>query len=75
MDFDVWRFAKAGGYTIVSKDADYGELSLTLGYPPKVIWVRRGNCSTAQIEELIRRDFEFINQLDSNPDLGIVSIL
>jgi predicted nuclease of predicted toxin-antitoxin system len=75
MDRDVWQFAKANGFTIVSKDADYGELSLTLGYPPKVIWVRRGNCSTTQIEELIRRDFEFIKQLDSNPGLGVVSIL
>jgi len=75
MDLDIWRFAKANGFTIVSKDADYSELSMAQGYPPKVIWIRRGNCSTAQIEELIRRDFDFINQLDSDPNLSVVSIL
>lgn len=74
MDLDVWQFAKTGGFTIVSKDADYGELSMSLGYPPKVIWIRRGNCSTSQIEDLIRRDIEFIRQLDTNPDLSLISI-
>jgi len=75
MDIEVWQFAKAGGFTIVSKDADYGEMSMALGYPPKVVWVRRGNCSTTQIEQLIRRDSEFIQQLDTNPDLSVISIL
>jgi predicted nuclease of predicted toxin-antitoxin system len=75
MDRDIWEFAKAGGFTIVSKDADYGEMSMALGFPPKVIWIRRGNCSTAQIEELMRRDYEFIQQLDLNSDLSVLSIL
>ena len=75
MDLDIWRFAKVSGFTIVSKDADYSELNTALGYPPKVVWIKRGNCSTSQIEELIRNDLEFIKQLESNPDLGIVSIL
>ena len=75
MDLDIWEFAKAGGFTIVSKDADYGEMSMALGFPPKVLWIRRGNCSTTQIEELIRRDYAFIQQLDSNPVLSVISIL
>lgn len=25
-----------------------------LGPPPKVVWIRRGNCSTAEIEEILR---------------------
>ena len=75
MDFEVWQFSKANGFTIVSKDADYSEMSLALGYPPKVIWIRRGNCSTDQIADLIREDFQFIQQLDSSPDLSIISIL
>lgn len=74
MDIKVWEYAKAKGFNIVSKDADYGELSMAKGYPPKVVWIRRGNCSTTQIEELIRRDVEYIRQLDSNPDLSVVSI-
>ncbi len=74
-DLEIWEFAKNEGFNIVSKDADYGELSTTLGDPPKVIWVRRGNCTTAQMEELIRADVDFIRQLESNPELRVISLL
>ena len=56
-DPKVWNFAKAGDFMIVSKDADMHDLSLVFGNPPKVIWLRLGNCSTRQVEELLRRDF------------------
>jgi predicted nuclease of predicted toxin-antitoxin system len=32
----------------VSKDADFHERSFVLGPPPKVIWIRRRNCSTTR---------------------------
>ena len=44
-DVTVWAFAEANSLTIVTKDADFSEISLRLGAPPKVIWLRRGNCS------------------------------
>ena len=44
-DMTVWAFAAANGLTIITKDADFSEISLRLGAPPKVIWLRRGNCS------------------------------
>jgi len=39
---------------IVSKDSDFNDLLLLRGYPPFVVWVRRGNCSTSEIEMLLR---------------------
>ena len=45
-DDTVWQYATEHGFTIVSKDADFHERSFLLGHPPKVIWIRRGNCST-----------------------------
>jgi predicted nuclease of predicted toxin-antitoxin system len=39
---------------IVSKDADFRERSFVRGAPPKVVWVRLGNCSTDAIERLLR---------------------
>ena len=44
-DATVWKFAGENGLTIVTKDADFSEISLRLGAPPKVIWLRCGNCS------------------------------
>ena len=56
----VWDYAKDNDLIIVSKDADMHDLSLVFGNPPKVIWLQLGNCSTRQVEELLRRDFDVI---------------
>jgi predicted nuclease of predicted toxin-antitoxin system len=53
LDSVVWEYAKANGFAIVSKDSDFAERSV-LESRPKVIWVRLGNCSTAEIEGLLR---------------------
>jgi predicted nuclease of predicted toxin-antitoxin system len=56
----VWDYAKDNNLMSVSKDADMHDLSLVFGNPPKVIWIRLGNCSTLQVENLLRRDFNAI---------------
>ena len=55
-DLDVWNGAKQFGYTIVTKDKDFANLSFVQGAPPKVILLVMGNCSVQQVEERIRRD-------------------
>jgi predicted nuclease of predicted toxin-antitoxin system len=47
----VWNYAKDNNLMIVSKDADMHDLSLVFENPPKVIWLRLGNCSTLQVEK------------------------
>jgi predicted nuclease of predicted toxin-antitoxin system len=54
-DSTVWAFAKENGYAIVSKDSDFHQRSLVFGHPPKVIWLRLGNCSTTDIEAALLR--------------------
>ena len=56
----VWNYAKDNNCIIVSKDVDMHDLSLVFGNPPKVVWLRLGNCSTRQVEELLRRYFNVI---------------
>ena len=51
-DIDIWLYAKENGYTIVTKDADFFDLGLVKGFPPKVIWLRCGNTSTKNIERI-----------------------
>ncbi|MGA7935243.1 MAG: DUF5615 family PIN-like protein, partial [Kovacikia sp.] len=34
--------------------SDYNDLSLMQGFPPKVIWISRDNCSTQAIEQMLR---------------------
>ncbi len=65
-DTQVWEYARNNGYAIVSKNSDFYQRSLTLGFPPKVIWVRLGNCTTADIERLLRRNEKIIKEFESN---------
>lgn len=54
LDEAVWEYAARHNFTIVSKDADFHQRSFLFGPPPKVVWVRRGNCSTSDIEAILR---------------------
>jgi predicted nuclease of predicted toxin-antitoxin system len=70
----IWNYAIQHEYTIVTRDSDYNDLSLIRGFPPKVIWVRRGNCSTATIEQILRSATIDIQRFNQNPDLGILTL-
>ncbi len=53
-DEAVWAYAAEHGLVIASKDSDFHQRSFLFGHPPKVVWIRRGNCSTANIEAILR---------------------
>ena len=59
-DQAIWDFAKAEQLVILSKDSDFHERSVILGGPPKVIWLRIGNCSTEFIASILRTASEAI---------------
>jgi predicted nuclease of predicted toxin-antitoxin system len=65
-DMEIWDFARVKGYTIVSKDNDFLDLSLVLGHPPKVVFIRTGNCSTEAIANLLERNQQTIDEFMSN---------
>ena len=73
-DLTVWEYARQSGFTVVTRDADFNELNILRGFPPKVIWIRYGNCSTRQIEEILRSQVEDIQAFDKNPDLGVLTL-
>ena len=70
----VWDYAKEHDLMIVSKDSDMHDLSLVLGNPPKVIWLRLGNCSTSQVEGLLRRDFNAIELFYRDANLSLIAL-
>ena len=53
-DIEVWQYALANEFAIVSKDSDFSQRSFLLGSPPKVIWLRLGNCTTTRIDFVLR---------------------
>lgn len=71
-DETVWRYAGDHDFTIVSKDADFSEISMQLGYPPKLIWLKIKNWSTDEVEELIRSRYFLIVELPNATERGIL---
>ncbi len=67
-DSVVWDFARREGFTIVSKDSDFADMALLYGQPPKVITITLGNCSTAQIESLLRMRTTAIHEFEASQD-------
>lgn len=67
-DQAIWRFARENGYMIVSKDADFHQLALLAGHPPKVLYLRLGNVSTASIVARLRRDVDSVEAFGADTE-------
>lgn len=73
-DTEVWQYAAAHRYTIVSKDADFHQRSLLYGAPPKVIWLRSGNCSVAESAPLLREQYIPIHRFLKDADAAFLAL-
>ena len=63
-DLGLWEYAARQGFTVVSKDDDFRQLSFVRGQPPKVIWLDVGNAGTAAIAELLRSERERVERFE-----------
>ena len=54
-DEEVWNYARLNGFTIISKDKDFYQRALLYGSPPKLVWLRLGNCTRDELLALIQR--------------------
>ena len=59
----IWQRAIVDGLAITSKDSDFLRRSFLQGSPPKVVWLRLGNCMTDYIFETLRDSQSRINEL------------
>ena len=74
-DNAVWEYAKTNGYVLISKDSDFYDKSVLFGYPPKVIWIRRGNCSNRTIELILRNKVDAIQAFNDDIELSFMQVL
>ena len=74
LDREIWEYAREHGFAVVTKDADFGELSVLEGFPPNVVWIRRGNCSTQEIETLLRQRKEVVKELQGDGESGVIEL-
>jgi len=71
-DSEIWEFARAGGFVIVTADSDFYELATTIGPPPKVVWLRRWTHPTRDGERVLRRDAIRITEFAADPELAVL---
>lgn len=73
-DQRVWALAIEHNCVLVTKDEDFHRLSVLRGAPPKVVWIRLGNCATVEIAELLRRHCEGIRAFDQQAEATFLSL-
>ena len=74
-DEDVWRIALERGLVIVTRDSDFQERAQIAIEAPRIVWIRRGNCSTAEIEGLLRNAAARIAVMMEDDISGFVALL
>ena len=70
----IWDHAKTEGFVLVTKDEDFQRMSVLLGAPPKVIWIRLGNCSPADVARLLRFRAAQIHAFVDHPDATFLAL-
>ncbi len=75
-DTELWDYARDNNYFIVSKDTDFRNRSVIHGYPPKVIWIRIGNCMTRAVEQMaveqiLRKHYAEIVEFSKDVNTGL----
>jgi predicted nuclease of predicted toxin-antitoxin system len=68
-DDAIWRHAIEHGFAIVIKDSDFHERAQFSDPHPKIVWIRRRNCSTSDVEAVLRRHRDDIDRLGSDAAL------
>ena len=73
-DIEVRKFAKEKQFIIVTQDADFFEMMLMNGFPPKIIWLRCGNTSSKNILELLINNKETILRFENDKESGCIEL-
>lgn len=73
-DMALWQYAKLHGFTLVTQDSDFHELSLVYDAPPKVIWLKCGNQSKTYIADLLIKHKAEIERFVQDNETSVLEI-
>jgi predicted nuclease of predicted toxin-antitoxin system len=73
-DTEIFDYAGKYDFTIVTFDADFFDLSVVKGPPPKVIWLRTGNMTTKVISQLLSDNINNITQFLETEEQHILEL-
>ncbi|HVK96522.1 MAG TPA: DUF5615 family PIN-like protein [Flavisolibacter sp.] len=73
-DIEIWNYALANDFIIVTNDEDFLNFSNIKGFPPKIVMLKTRNQSNIFIEELLKNHKSEINSLKKANDYGVLEI-
>lgn len=73
-DLEVWSVARESAFAIVTKDADFIEMALIKGWPPKIIRLDLGNVSNDVILACLLKHRDAIAAFLSAGEDGVLEI-
>lgn len=73
-DYEIWEYAKAKDFIIVTQDSDFNDLYLLKGFPPKILWLKTGNLQTSELALILEKRQNLIIEFYTNEDLGCLEI-
>lgn len=73
-DRTIWRHARDNGFVIVTRDADFEELSAILGAPPQVIWLRIPNQAKSAVLNLLLRHHAELHESLQEKDITCIEL-
>ncbi|MEX1257116.1 MAG: DUF5615 family PIN-like protein [Gemmatimonadota bacterium] len=73
-DRAIWARAGAEDFVLVTKDEDFHRLSVMHGPPPRVILIRLGNCTTAEVAAILRARIAEIRALTEQAEVAFLAL-
>jgi predicted nuclease of predicted toxin-antitoxin system len=73
-DLLIWNYAKDNDFIIVTQDADFYELALLRGFPPKIIYLKCKYPSTSNITKVITESFQEIEEFYNNSQYACMEL-
>jgi predicted nuclease of predicted toxin-antitoxin system len=73
-DHAIWQLAREHGCVLVTKDEDFHRLSVLHGAPPKVVWLRVGNCTTVEIARLLRNRVNDLQGFEAQAEVTFLEL-
>ena len=70
----IWQLAREHRCVLVTKDEDFHRLSVLYGAPPKVVWLRMGNCATGEIAQLLRDRLGDLRRFEAQAEVTFLEL-
>jgi len=70
----IWEVAREHDCVLVTRDEDFHRLSVLRGAPPKVVWLRIGNCATADIARLLRDRADELRRFEAQTEVTLLEL-